>query len=86
MAFREIEVSQRWALPQDCCKTFCPCNAEFILAEIEVRRRWALPHKLSCIFSSDFTEIFKITWKGTGHLECGDEAGCHRCQLPENEL
>ncbi len=38
----EIEVSQRWALPQHSCKTLCPGLADLIAVEIEVSKRWAL--------------------------------------------
>jgi hypothetical protein len=39
----EIEVSQRWALPQHSCKPLCPSFAYLIVPEIEVSQRWALP-------------------------------------------
>jgi len=68
----EIEVSQRWALPQHCCKTLCPCNAEFILAEIEVRRHWVLaqvgltssPASLSASFPLILQRFLKSYGKG----------------------
>jgi hypothetical protein len=39
----QIEVSQRCALPQHSCKTFCPACAYLIPAAIEVSERCALP-------------------------------------------
>jgi hypothetical protein len=38
----EIEVSQRWALRQHCCKPLCPSWPDLIVPEIEVSQRWAL--------------------------------------------
>ncbi len=43
----EIEVSQRWALPQHACKLLCPAFADLIASEMEVSQRCAL-RKHSC--------------------------------------
>ena len=44
----EIEVSQRWALPQHSCKTLCPSMADVTVTDIKVHQRWALCQHSSC--------------------------------------
>jgi hypothetical protein len=63
----EIEMSQRWALRQNFCKTVCPACSDLIESELEVCQRCALfQHSCNTICSLFFYPIIASDFRDRG--------------------